>query len=93
MLAGWTATSRRGVRSTGRSATPALGLVTAANAPPMPVGIAFSVSHAPSRRGPLAVFRLTVGKDEVPGRWVCVRREFVPLEDWREREAIRDEGG
>ena len=29
---------------------------------------------------------------QIPGRWVCVSRRFVPLEEWEEREAIREGG-
>jgi hypothetical protein len=29
----------------------------------------------------LAVFRLSIGKVELPGRWLCVDRRFVRLGD------------
>jgi hypothetical protein len=58
-----------------------------------PIGIAFGVGNVPHWRfGPIAVFRLEVRKEAIPGRWVCVGRRFVPAEEWEEREAIREEG-
>jgi hypothetical protein len=55
-------------------------------------GIAYPVTHLPHWRGPIAVFRLEVRKEPVPGRWVLVSRRFIPVEEWEEREAIREEG-
>jgi hypothetical protein len=46
------------------------------------VGIAYPVGFLPHWRGPVATFRLAIGKQEVPGRWVCHRRRFVPAESW-----------
>ena len=45
----------------------------------MPIGIAYPVGLVEHRRGPAKTFRLVVGKVELPGRWICVGREFVPL--------------
>jgi len=36
-------------------------------------------------RGALAVFRLVIGRAEIPGRWVCIGREFVPAESVADR--------
>jgi hypothetical protein len=44
-----------------------------------PLGIALTVGHVAHRKGPAATFRLVVNKAELPGRWICVGREFVPL--------------
>jgi hypothetical protein len=52
------------------------GVVLDRAAPPMPDGIAYPVGYVPGRRGPVATFRLAIGKVEVPGRWICVRRRF-----------------
>jgi hypothetical protein len=45
----------------------------------LPVGIAFPVGWLPHRRGPVATFRLGVGKNELPGRWACVMLRFANL--------------
>ena len=55
-------------------------------------GIAYGVSHLPHWRGPLATFRLVVRKEPVPGFWVCVGRQFIPVQEWEEREAMREQG-
>src|SRR4051812_1613217 len=73
-------------------APPALGVVTDPDAPPMPVGIGFPVGHLPHWRGPVVAWRLEVDQVELPGRWVCDRRRFIPVEDWEERAAIQQEG-
>jgi hypothetical protein len=49
----------------------------------MPIGIAFAIDQVPHRGGALAVFRITLGKTEIPGRRVCDRRGFVELAEWR----------
>jgi len=60
----------------------ALGVVLDPSKPPMPDGTAFPVGMLDDDgRGALAVFRLTMGKAEIPGRWVCIGREFVPVDD------------
>jgi hypothetical protein len=46
-----------------------------------PVGIAFPVGVVKHRSGPAAVFRPVFTKAELPGRWICVGRELVPLGD------------
>jgi hypothetical protein len=43
----------------------------------MPVGMACCTGWDPAG---LAVWRLTVEGDDVPGRWVIVDREFRPVE-------------
>ena len=55
----------------------------------MPDGTAFPVGMLDDDgRGALAVFRLTMGKAEIPGRWVCLGREFVPVESLDDRRSI-----
>src|SRR3954454_12420760 len=71
---------------------PALGVVTGPAAPPMPTGMAFPVGHVPDWRGPVVAWRLEVDRVELPGRWVWERRGFIPMEEWEERAAIREEG-
>jgi hypothetical protein len=61
-----------------RDEPPALGVVTQ-RSEPMPIGIAFPDGHVEHRKGPAVTFRLVVGKTELPGRWICVGRRFVPL--------------
>ena len=46
-------------------------------------GIAFGRGYVPWWRGPVATWRLSVRKVEVPGLFVLVAREFVPLDAWR----------
>ena len=43
----------------------------------MPIGMASQIGRT---EGGLAVWRLTVEGDDVPGRWVIVDREFRPVE-------------
>ena len=45
----------------------------------MPIRIAYPVRLVAHRRGPAKTFRLVVGKVELPGRWICVEQEFIPL--------------
>ena len=56
---------------------PALGVVVDLDAPPMPIGIANCVGFHPDPKRPIATFRLTVHKVDLPGRYVCDRRRFV----------------
>jgi hypothetical protein len=44
-----------------------------------PCGIAYAVGRMGDRRGAITVYRLTFGKSELPGRWICVGRQFVEL--------------
>ena len=43
----------------------------------MPIGMAKCIGWDPDG---LAVWRLTVEGDDVPGRWIIVDREFRPVE-------------
>ena len=43
----------------------------------MPIGIASTVGLVEHRRGPAKTFCLVVGKVDLPGRSICVGREFV----------------
>ena len=45
---------------------------------PMPIGTAYEAGWDPAG---LAVWRLTVDGDDLPGRWVIVDREFRPVMD------------
>lgn len=69
----------------------ALGVVLDPSKPPMPDGTAFPVGMLDDDGGALAMFRLVLGKAEIPGRWVCVDRQFVPVEslDGDESGALR----
>jgi hypothetical protein len=40
--------------------------------------IAYPGNYRADPRGSVALFRLVVGGHELPGRWVCLRRQFVP---------------
>jgi hypothetical protein len=60
--------------------SPALG-VLAERVGALPIGIAYPVGLVEHRRGPAKTFRLVVNKVELPGRWICVGRKFVPLGD------------
>ena len=75
-----------------RDSGPALGVLDNLHSPPMPIGIAFCVGYVADWRGPVATFRLTIGKDILPGLYVLDRRRFVPAEEWEERAAIREFG-
>jgi hypothetical protein len=44
---------------------------------PMPIGMACCIGW---ERAGLAVWRLMVEGDDVPGRWIIVDREFRPVE-------------
>jgi hypothetical protein len=43
----------------------------------MPAGMALPGGRVEHREGPAMTFRLIVGKVELPGRWLCVGRQFV----------------
>jgi hypothetical protein len=45
----------------------------------MPIETAYCAATAGHRRGPPVIFRLVIGKTELPGLWLCVGRRFVPL--------------
>ena len=45
---------------------------------PMPIGMACCTGWNPAG---LAVWKLTVEGDDVPGRWVIVDREFRPVQE------------
>ena len=62
----------------GRDESPALGVLADRTAA-MPIGIAYPVGVVENRRGIAKTFRLVVGKVELPGRWICVGREFILL--------------
>jgi len=70
-----------------------IGVLLDLDAPPMPVGIAFGCAYVEDRKGKLvATWRLTIGKADVPGLWVCVGRRFIEVDEWCEREVIATEG-
>jgi hypothetical protein len=43
----------------------------------MPIGMAFPIGWTAEG---LALFRLAIGSEEIPGRWVCRTRQFVRVE-------------
>ena len=47
-----------------------------------PLGMAVPAGSITDRGGPMATFRLTIGKVELPGRYVCVGQRFVPAGEW-----------
>jgi hypothetical protein len=57
---------------------PAMGVVSDP-AGGFPIGIAYPGRNRPDPRGSVVLFRLVVGGHELPGRWECRRREFVPV--------------
>lgn len=69
---------------------PTMGVQADPDAPGLPVGTAFGAGFAPHKRGAVALFRLVIRKVELPDPYVCASRRFVPLEEWEEREAIRE---
>jgi hypothetical protein len=70
----------------------AIAVLPRLDGPPEPIGIAYGWSYVRHRHRSVATWRLVVHKEELPGRFVCIGRRFVAVEDWQEREAIRDEG-
>jgi hypothetical protein len=64
-----------------RDGPPAIGVLTDLDAPPMPIGIAFAVGWVADDRGPVALFRLEVRKHDLPGRYVCVGRRFIQVDE------------
>jgi hypothetical protein len=44
-----------------------------------PLGVAIPVDLVEHRAGPAVVFRLVIHKTKLPGRWLCVGRQFVQL--------------
>ncbi len=45
-----------------------------------PLGIAFDAGSIADEGGAIHVWRLTVNKADLPGRWVLLDREFLPVE-------------
>jgi len=64
-------------RRSSQGESPALG-VLAGRMAAMPIGIAYLVGLVEHRRGPAQTFRLVVGKLELPRRFLCVGRKFIP---------------
>jgi hypothetical protein len=58
---------------------PTLGVV---NAPASlrTIGTAYSTGWVQHRNAPVKTYRLVVNRTELPGRWLCVGREFVQLD-------------
>ena len=69
-------------------AFPALGLFAEPGTHWPLVGAAYFVSHSPHQGRSVAVFQITIGKEETPGRFICDRRRFIELADGLGREAI-----
>lgn len=67
-----------------RDGSPALGIVAEAGSPWPIVGTAFPWGWVANWRGPVATFRLSVGKAEVPGLFVVDRRRFIAVAEWPE---------
>ena len=53
-----------------------------------PLGHATYVGLMPDAKGAVVAWRLTIGKAPLPGRWVCVGREFIPAEAWGARGGV-----
>jgi hypothetical protein len=62
----------------GRDAPPALGVLISP-AEPMPIGIAFPAGLVAHPQGPAVTFRLVIGKEELPDRYLCIGRRFFRL--------------
>ena len=60
---------------------PALGVFLGPE-PRVPDGKALPSRLIADRKGAVATFRLTIGKAELQGRFVCLGRRFVPAEGW-----------
>ena len=54
-------------------------------APRVPDGKALPSGLIADHKGAVATFRLTIGKTELPGRYLCVGRRFVPAQEWTAR--------
>ena len=65
-----------------RERPPALGVVPEAEAPWPIVGTAYPWGWVAHWRGPVATFRLAIGKSPIPGLYVVDGRRFVPVEVW-----------
>lgn len=61
----------------GRDEPPVLGVLASGEL--MPVGIAFPTALVAHAQGPAVVFRLVIGKQELPDRYLCLGRTFVRL--------------
>jgi hypothetical protein len=45
------------------------------------IGIAFNRQSIPDPKGPIAIFRLSIGKAELPGRYKVDRQRFVRADE------------
>jgi hypothetical protein len=43
--------------------------------------MAYPAGLAEHGAGPAVTFRLVIGKTELPGRWLCIGRQFVQLDE------------
>jgi hypothetical protein len=62
----------------GHHSPPAISIVSKPGGGFFPIGTAYPGAYRPDPPGPIALFRLVVGEQELPGPWECVAREFVP---------------
>jgi hypothetical protein len=63
----------------GRHMPPALFVYDSATVAAMPIGIAYPIGLTDGEEEPISTFRLVVGKEELPGEWMCDRRRFVRI--------------
>ena len=64
---------------------PVMGVLDATGPHAKVIGIAWLAGSIPSRKGPAQLFRLTIGKVELKGVFICRCREFVRLGDAAEQ--------
>ena len=60
---------------------PVAGVLDGTGPPATVIGLAWLAGSIPSRKGPAQLFRLTVGKVELEGVFICRGREYVRLGD------------
>lgn len=65
---------------------PVMGVSPDPDGREFPIGIAWLAGPIPSKRGPIQLWRLTIGKADLEGVWVCRNRQFVRLGEACDRE-------
>jgi hypothetical protein len=69
----------------GRDEPPAMGLLVVVPGSDCPFGLAYPAGLAGHGAGPAVTFRLVIDNTELPGRWLCIEREFVQLDEVAEK--------
>ena len=60
---------------------PVMGVLPDRAGREFPIGIAWLAGSIPSKRGPVQLWRLTIGKTELEGVWIVKNRQFIRLGD------------